>query len=40
MKARKDFDVKYPNLYATPGLHKHADAFNSVQRGHQVGTRC
>ncbi len=35
MKARKDFDVKYPNLYATPGYHKQADEFNRVQRGHQ-----
>ena len=35
MKARKEFDVKYPNLYGVPGIHKHADAFNGVQRGHQ-----
>lgn len=35
MRARKQFDVPYPNLYATPGHHKHADAFNRVQRGHQ-----
>ena len=35
MKARKEFDVQYPNLYATPGFHKHADDFNRVQRGHQ-----
>ena len=35
MKARKDFNVLYPNLYATPGFHKEADAFNRVQRGHQ-----
>lgn len=35
MKARKDFNVKYPNLYATPGFHKQADEFNRVQRGHQ-----
>lgn len=35
MKARKDFNVPYPNLYATPGYHKDADAFNRVQRGHQ-----
>jgi glutathione S-transferase len=35
MKARKKFEVKYPNLYAVPGVHKHADAFNAVQRGHQ-----
>jgi glutathione S-transferase len=24
-----------PNLYATSGFHKEADAFNRVQRGHQ-----
>ena len=35
MKARKRYDVRYPNLYATPGVHKEADAFNRVQRGHQ-----
>ncbi|KAL3785519.1 hypothetical protein ACHAW5_005273 [Stephanodiscus triporus] len=35
MKARKEFDVQYPNLYATPGYHKRADDFNRVQRGHQ-----
>jgi glutathione S-transferase len=35
MKARKAFDVPYPNLYATPGFHKKADEFNRVQRGHQ-----
>eukprot|EP00521_Asterionellopsis_glacialis_P000157 CAMPEP_0195256132 /NCGR_PEP_ID=MMETSP0706-20130129/6052_1 /TAXON_ID=33640 /ORGANISM="Asterionellopsis glacialis, Strain CCMP134" /LENGTH=147 /DNA_ID=CAMNT_0040309113 /DNA_START=17 /DNA_END=460 /DNA_ORIENTATION=+ len=35
MKARDEFDVKYPNLYATPGFHKKADEFNRVQRGHQ-----
>ena len=35
MAARKKFDVKYPNLYAVPGYHKEADAFNRVQRGHQ-----
>lgn len=35
MKARKEFNVLYPNLYATPGYHKEADAFNRVQRGHQ-----
>mmetsp|Transcript_12378 Transcript_12378/g.18002 ORF Transcript_12378/g.18002 Transcript_12378/m.18002 type:complete len:148 (+) Transcript_12378:86-529(+) len=34
-KARKEFDVQYPNLYATPGFHKKADEFNRVQRGHQ-----
>lgn len=35
MKARKEFDVPYPNLYGTPGYHKKADEFNRVQRGHQ-----
>jgi hypothetical protein len=25
-----------PNLYATPGFHKEADAFNRIQRGHQA----
>merc|ERR1712232_807534 len=35
MKARKEFEVKYPNLYAVPGVHKHADEFNRIQRGHQ-----
>jgi glutathione S-transferase len=35
MTARKENDVQYPNLYATPGFHKNAEAFNRVQRGHQ-----
>lgn len=35
MAARKAFSVPYPNMYATPGHHKDADAFNRVQRGHQ-----
>ncbi|GFH50352.1 hypothetical protein CTEN210_06828 [Chaetoceros tenuissimus] len=35
MAARKQYDVKYPNLYAVPGYHKNADEFNRVQRGHQ-----
>lgn len=35
MKARKQFDVQYPNLYGVPGFHKMADEFNRVQRGHQ-----
>jgi len=35
MKARKRLNVPYPNLYATPGHHKHADEFNRVQRGAQ-----
>jgi glutathione S-transferase len=34
MLARKTLDVPYPNLYATPGFHKHADEFNRLQRGH------
>ena len=35
MRARRECDVHYPNLYATPGYHKNADVFNRVQRGHQ-----
>mmetsp|Transcript_13471 Transcript_13471/g.22953 ORF Transcript_13471/g.22953 Transcript_13471/m.22953 type:complete len:153 (+) Transcript_13471:201-659(+) len=35
MKARKDYDVQYPNLYAVPKYHDKADEFNRVQRGHQ-----
>ena len=35
MMARNKFNVPYPNMYATPGYHKEADAFNRVQRGHQ-----
>lgn len=35
MKAREEFSVPYPNLYATPGFHKKADEFNRCQRGHQ-----
>lgn len=35
MTARKECDVPYPNMYATPGFHKRADEFNRVQRGHQ-----
>eukprot|EP00954_Amorphochlora_amoebiformis_P015131 1185251-Amorphochlora_amoeboformis.AAC.3 len=34
VKARKEYGVKYPNLYA-PESNKHADKFNSVQRAHQ-----
>mmetsp|Transcript_19582 Transcript_19582/g.24884 ORF Transcript_19582/g.24884 Transcript_19582/m.24884 type:complete len:152 (-) Transcript_19582:191-646(-) len=34
MNARKEYDVPYPNCYATPGYHKKADEFNRVQRGH------
>ena len=34
IKARKKYDVQYPNLYAPSG-HKHAKEFNSVQRAHQ-----
>ena len=33
-KARKLYDVQYPNLYAPAG-HKYAMEFNSVQRAHQ-----
>lgn len=36
MKAREKFNVPYPSLYAVPGFHKDADAFNRVQRGHQA----
>jgi glutathione S-transferase len=35
MKARTTYKVPYPNLYAVPGVHEKADAFNRVQRGHQ-----
>jgi glutathione S-transferase len=35
MKARKETNVQYPNLYGNPGLHKEADTFNRVQRGAQ-----
>ena len=35
MKARKTYKIPLPNLYAVPGFHKDADAFNRVQRGHQ-----
>jgi glutathione S-transferase len=35
MQAREKFNVPYPNLYATPGYHKDAEAFNRIQRGHQ-----
>lgn len=35
MSARKKYNVEYPNLYAVPGYHKEANAFNRVQRGHQ-----
>ena len=34
MTARKQYMIRYPNLYATPGYHKNADEFNRVQRGH------
>jgi hypothetical protein len=51
MAARKAMNVPYPNLYATPGVHDKADAFNRIQRGHQnmfetvraalkISTRC
>ena len=32
---RKRLNVPYPNLYAVPGVHKHADEFNRIQRSHQ-----
>uniref|UniRef100_A0A7S0Z0A6 Glutathione transferase n=1 Tax=Hemiselmis tepida TaxID=464990 RepID=A0A7S0Z0A6_9CRYP len=35
MGARSKYNVQYPNLYAVPGVHKDADLFNQVQRGHQ-----
>merc|ERR1712224_753103 len=35
MKGRSALKVPYPNLYATPGVHKHADEFNRIQRSHQ-----
>lgn len=35
MAARKRLDVPLPNLYATPGFHKHHEEFNRIQRGHQ-----
>jgi glutathione S-transferase len=34
MAARQQFNVPYPNMYATPGHHEKADAFNRVQLGH------
>lgn len=34
MRARKTYDVKYPNLYA-PENHPHKKAFDCAQRGHQ-----
>lgn len=27
--------VFYPNVYASPGYHKHAEAYNRLLRGHQ-----
>ena len=35
MDGRKRLDIQYPNLYGVPGVHKHADEFNRIQRGHQ-----
>lgn len=35
MEARKRLEVDLPNLYAVPGVHKHATEFNRIQRGHQ-----
>lgn len=34
VKARKQYGIKYPALYAPDG-HPHAESFNSVQRAHQ-----
>lgn len=34
--ARKRYNVQYPTLYAVKAENKDADAFNAVQRGHQV----
>jgi len=34
MRARKEYGVEYPNLYA-PADSKHKKAFDCVQRGHQ-----
>jgi glutathione S-transferase len=35
MKGRSQLQVPLPNMYATPGVHKHADEFNRIQRSHQ-----
>jgi len=35
MTRRKELDVPLPNMYGTPGVHKNADEFNRIQRGHQ-----
>ena len=35
MGARAKYNIWYPNLYAVPGQHDHADEFNRIQRGHQ-----
>ena len=37
VKARKQFNVKYPALYA-PESHEKAEQFNSVQRPGKEGT--
>ena len=34
MKARKQYGIRYPALYAPPG-HKNEEAFNCAQRAHQ-----
>jgi glutathione S-transferase len=36
MKARKAFEVPYPNLYATPGYHKKADEITECNAGIKV----
>mmetsp|Transcript_51006 Transcript_51006/g.57772 ORF Transcript_51006/g.57772 Transcript_51006/m.57772 type:complete len:155 (+) Transcript_51006:69-533(+) len=40
MKGRKALDVPLPNMYATPGVHKHANEFNRIQRSHQNYMEC
>ena len=35
MEGRKKYNIPYPNLYAVPTVHDHADEFNRIQRGHQ-----
>lgn len=34
-KARKQYKVPYPTMYATEAENKNANSFNCVQRGHQ-----
>ena len=35
VQARIEHDVKLPNSYANPAIHKDAITFNCIQRGHQ-----